>query len=67
MSIKNVRLNLKKKKTVIMEGCSYLQLVDQTFLDRILGGGISGHAETFRSLPQLLLLLLAVWIGRCTL
>lgn len=45
----------------------HLQFVDETFLDSVLRCGVGGHAETFSSLSQLLLLLLTVRICCCTL
>lgn len=46
---------------------SYLQLVDQPFLDRILCSGVCCHAETFGRLSQFLLLLFTVGVCSCTL
>ena len=44
-----------------------LQSVNQFLLNGVLGGGVGGHTQPLRSLPQPLLLVLILWVRCCTL
>lgn len=43
---------------------THLQPIDQLLLDGVLGGGVGGHAQPLGRLPQALLLVLVLRVGR---